>query len=178
MLRLFERVRKAGLWYRRPRIKTIPKVIDLNSADPEEVLDLEIPISGIKPFTQGFMAFDQYSKLPDWYSECLEANHGLVAYSEEAMRQILEDRELAFEYLTAENLRFRQEHAWNPGNEAVLIGGWVFPAKAARRCAFPVKNTKYEVFVTRGESAIAQLNYEVQGETAYFSSSVPEEVKA
>ena len=152
--------------------------IDLNYAQTivgKRPVFLSIPILRMWPYSPAPGLADKYGPVRKWYRKSLQKVGGVFI-----VRRIDLERSLskaapdAVDYLVTWNEEERKKHeGWKePGNEAVQIADWIFPANAVNMATVTpdFEYEKINVVVLKGGEAIAEVHYYVKPKehTLYF----------
>jgi hypothetical protein len=141
--------------------------VDLDYLDTvvgKRVPSLGIPIFRTIPYSPAPGATDKYQSLRKWYRHNIEAYAEVVIiHRSDLQRSLAKAHPDAVDYLTVEGEEERARHeGWNePGNEAIEIENWVFPANALNHATvsldFTFENIK--VTVSKNFGPIAEVYY-------------------
>lgn len=133
----------------------------------KKLLPLGIPIKATEYYIPYEKAFDGYEGTRNWYRKNIQ-NRGVFAVHQNDIKDILSENKLfprdSFDYLTVSGTE--RKPAWEGSNEAVVVGGWVFPANALNHASVS-KDTPYNGItinvVSKGNS-LGNIQYRVQSE--------------
>lgn len=153
--------------------------VDLDFAETlvgKRVLYLGIPIFKMLPYVPPPGTTDKYEGLRKWYRHNLENPSGLfMVHRIDFQHSLSKAQPDALDYLVTEDEAEREKHeGWKePGNEAIEIEQWIFPASAVDMATvatdFIFENIR--VAVIKKEREIDEIYYLVtpNGHTLYYS---------
>lgn len=110
---------------------------------------ISLPIYKVHKYIPPPGIADGYSGLRNWYRNGIEANGSLsILHTSDMQRSLLKAPADALDYLATEDEEERAKNeGWRePGNEAIYIAQWIFPANAINRAVI-AQNFNYEIII-------------------------------
>jgi hypothetical protein len=110
---------------------------------------LGIPIYEVSPYSPPRGPTDGYEGLRKWYRNNIESMGGVcILHRSDLQRSLAKAQPDALEYLVTEDASERAKHeGWlEPGNEAIEIEQWIFPANAVTN-SIVASDFNYEIII-------------------------------